>query len=108
MAKQMEITSIRYLTASPYMSRAQIANEFGCSNSTMARRLNELDEQVQKGRYSDYTILDGGGVVYINYLAFVDYLKYRKKLQDGRRVPPFNPDKVAKAIGWGEMTRDMQ
>lgn len=104
----MEITSIKYITATPYLTKTQIAKEFDCSNSTISRRLGELDEMVQKGRYSDYTILDGCGVTYVNYLAFVDFLKYRKKFKAGRRVPPFNPDKVARAIGWGEMTRDMQ
>ena len=108
MAKTMEITSIRYVTATPYLSKAELAQKLGCSKSTVNRRLDELDEQVQRGRYNEYTLLDGGGVTYVNYLALIDFLKYRKRLLDGRRVPPYNPKKVADAIAWGTMTREMQ
>ena len=32
----------------------------------------------------------------------------RNQLQAGRRVPPYNPKKVAEAIAWGSMTQEMQ
>lgn len=108
MPKPMEITSIRYVTANPYLTKAELAEKMHCSKSTINRRVSELDELVEKGRYNEYTILDGGGVTYINYLAYIDFLKYYKKLHDGRRVPPYNPKKVADAIAWGTMTREMQ
>lgn len=99
----MEITGIQYLAASPYVTKAMIAKDFNITTRTVCSRLAELDEFIQKGRYSEYTILDGGGVVFINYLAWIDFIKYRKDLKAGRKVPRYNPRKIAEHIGWGTM-----
>ncbi len=107
-AKRAEITEIRTLAADPYITKQYIADRYKVSVRTVCNWVSELDAYVMTGRYSEYTILDGCGVTYINYLAFVDYLKYRDKLRKKKPVPPFNPAKVAKYIGWGAMTPEMQ
>ena len=104
----MEITGIKYITATPYITKAQIAKSLCVSLRTVCNRISELDEYVQKGRYGDYTILDGCGVIYINYLAFIDFLKYRKDLKAGKRVPPYDPKKIASQIGWGTLVAEYQ
>lgn len=101
----MDITGIRYVKAGPYMTKAEIAEAFGISIRTVCNRLSELAIYIAKGRYSEYTILDGFGVTYVNYLALVDFMRYRKELKAGRRVPPFNPKKVAEG---GTVLRDAQ
>lgn len=55
----MDITGIRYVKAGPYMTKAEIAEEFGISIRTVCNRLSELAIYIAKGRYSEYTILDG-------------------------------------------------
>ena len=77
----MEITSIKYISASPYMSKAQIQKLMNVSARTVTSRIAEIDQYVQNGRYGAHTILDGCGVTYVNYLAFIDFLKYRKDLK---------------------------
>lgn len=104
----MEITSIKYISASPYVTKAQIQKALDVSARTVSNRLAEIDEYVQRGRYGNYTILDGCGVTYVNYLAFVDFLRYRKDLNAGRKVPAFNPTSVARQIGWGNLQAEYQ
>mgnify|MGYP002764690834 FL=1 len=104
----LQVTGISCIKASPYISKSQMMQMFNISQSTASRRISDLDRYVQNGRYGPYTILDGAGVTWVNYLALVDYLRYKKELDKGYRVPPFDPGKVAKAIGWGEMTSDMR
>lgn len=104
----MEITAIKYISASPYVTKAQIQKALNVSARTVSNRLAEIDEFVQKGRYGAYTILDGCGVTYINYLAFIDFLKYRKDLKAGRRVPAYDPKRIASQIAWGTLTREQQ
>lgn len=104
----MEITAIKYISASPYVTKAQIQKALNVSARTVSNRLVEIDEFVQKGRYGAYTILDGCGVTYINYLAFIDFLKYRKDLKAGRRVQPYNPKRIAEQIAWGILAPEHQ
>jgi hypothetical protein len=104
----MEITSIKYISASPYMSKAQIQKLMNVSARTVTSRIAEIDQYVQKGRYGAHTILDGCGVTYVNYLAFVDFLKYRKDLKAGRRVPQYDPKRIAEQIAWGTLAPEHQ
>lgn len=104
----MEITSIKYISASPYMSKAQIQKQMNVSARTVTSRIAEIDQYVQNGRYGAHTILDGCGVTYVNYLAFIDFLKYRKDLKAGRRVPQYDPKRIAEQIAWGTLATENQ
>ena len=99
--KDIQVIGVREIGRLPYISKAK----FEMSLSTATRRIADLDRYVQSGRYGPYTILDGAGVTRVNVLALVDYLKYKKQLDAGRRVPPFDINKVAKeaVINWDEL-----
>lgn len=77
----LQVTGISYIKASPYVSKAQMMQMFNISQSTASRRISDLDRYVQNGRYGPYTILDGAGVTWVNYLALVDYLRYKLSLE---------------------------
>jgi hypothetical protein len=106
-AAGLHINSVSYITACPYISKADMKNMFHVSSSTATRRVSELDAYVKKGRYGPYAILDGTGVTWINLLVLIDYLKYKKDLDEGKHVPPYDPYQTAKAIAWGELSQDM-
>lgn len=103
--KDIQVIGIKAVSRLPYISRAQMMHMFKMSSATVTRRIADLDRYVQSGRYGPYTILDGAGVTRVNVLALVDYLKYKKQLDAGRRVPPFDINKVAKeaVINWDEL-----
>lgn len=99
----MNITEITMCNASPYISRATIAQQLNIAKPTVDVRIREIKEEVKKGRYNDLAIIKDGGIVLINYLVFVDYMANRQKLLEKnlrKLVPTFNPRKVAESIGW--------
>lgn len=104
---KVEITSINYVTASPYMTKARLAKAFDVSTRTVIRRINELETYVAQGRYSPYTIIRDGGMTYVNFLAYIDYLTYKKDLESGKRVPKYNPSNVAAQIAWEELQKQV-
>lgn len=72
-----------------YQSKSGIARTFDISRSTVYRYFDEIREQIKRGRYNSYAILDNK----ISVAVFADYLKYRKLLKDKyarRYVPDFN------------------
>lgn len=103
--KDIQVIGIKAVGRLPYISKAKMMKIFEMSPSTASRRIADLDRYVQSGRYGPYTILDGAGVTRVNVLALVDYLKYKKQLDAGIRVPPFDINKVAKeaVIDWDKL-----
>lgn len=99
-AEMMYTESIR---GYPYMPKDKIAQEFSLSKSTVQSRVKEIEEQVKKGRYSDYAIIRDGGILLINVLVFIDYLEYRQMLKskNARKLAPeFQPEKIVHILGW--------
>lgn len=87
----------------PYMSKQQLADEFHISKSTVFSRMKEIQQEIQKGRYSDFAIIEDGNIVLVNVLVFIDYLTYRRKLKEKnarKYVPEFNPAEIMNTIGW--------
>lgn len=87
----------------PYMPKDKIAQEFSLSKTTVQLRVKEIEEQIREGRYNDYAIIRDGGILLINVLVFIDYLEYRKRLQDKnarKYVPEFQPEKIVHILGW--------
>lgn len=99
----MRITALRTMSASPYQTKAQIAEALNISPKTVQVRAKEIDAEVAGGRYGEYAVIRDGGIVLINYLVFVDYMKHRQMLRQKncrKHVPPFDAAKVAHDIGW--------
>ncbi len=87
----------------PYMTIGKLADEFHCSVRTVGRRILGIQEEIKKGRYSPYSILEGDGHPLINTYVFMDYQKYQKPLKDRnarKYVPEFNPQELAKICGY--------
>lgn len=80
-----------------YLSAPQICDIMGCSNNYVYDKLNGIKEQIDKGRYNRYALLDGGQTK-VNIYVFYDYLKYQKILNDknaSKYAPEFNPAEIA-------------
>lgn len=87
----------------PYMPKDKIAQEFSLSKSTVQNRVREIEQQIKAGRYSDYAVIRDGNILLVNVLVFIDYLEYRKMLNDKnakKQVPDFQPEKIVHILGW--------
>ena len=99
----MNITTINYTRACPYISRANIADQFDISLSSVDKRIKEIKQEIEKGRYSTNSVIKDGGIVLVNYLVFIDYEINRQKLLDSnarKYAEPYKPSKIAREIGW--------
>lgn len=99
----MTVTNIKYLAASPYMTAGEMAKQLGLHKNTIYSRIKEIRKEMEAGRYDEYAILDSGGIIFVNYLVFIDYCKWKTRLEDKRlrqHVPSFDPAKIANSIGW--------
>lgn len=75
----MEITSIKYISASPYMSKAQIQKLMNVSARTVTSRIAEIDQYVQNGRYGahkPYVKYGTEAEKYLRELFKMDYPQY--------------------------------
>lgn len=82
----------------------RLREEFSMSNTTINRRLDGIRNEIERGRYSPYSILDSGSIL-VNMYVFIDYLKYRKSLESEnlrKYVPAFNPDEIMKICGYSQ------
>ena len=80
-----------------YLTPKQLTEVLGCSDRHIRSMINGIREQIQKGRYNRYAILDSGDIR-VNIYAYYDYEKYRRLLNDKNAckvVPPFNPLELA-------------
>lgn len=91
----------------PYMHKEQIAKEFDISKGTVDNRLKEIEEEIKKGRYNNYSIIRDGKLVLINVLVFIDYLTHRRQLRDRnarKYTPEYRPEVLVQSIGWSNRT----
>lgn len=99
----MQLTSLERLCGSPYISRGNLKEQFKMSLRAIDTRIQEIKEEIKQGRYGEFAYIKDGGFVLLNYLVWIDYLKYRERLKEKnlrKNVPPFDAKKIAQEIGW--------
>jgi len=99
----MTITKINQIHAKPYLLTKEVANELNMCKQSAQGRIAEIKEEIKRGRYDEYSIIKDGGFLLVNYLVLIDYMKWRERLRDRnarKSVPPYEPYKVARAMGW--------
>lgn len=87
----------------PYLKKEGIAQEFHVSKGTVTNRVHEIEEEMRKGRYSEYSLIQDGNILLINVLVFIDFMTYRKRLLNKnlrKNVPPYCPEKIVREVGW--------
>ncbi|GLG90435.1 hypothetical protein [Sellimonas catena] len=97
----MNITSMRILHGNAIATIPQLAEQFHVCDRTVRTIVREMEDQ--KDRYGNYGILSDGNLKRVNILAFTDYYNYRDMLKskNGKKhVPPYNPQEIAKAMGF--------
>lgn len=76
-----------------FLTKAELAEKYGISKRTVETRIKGIIEQISKGRYNRYVIIEDSKLK-INEYAFLDYCKYKKLLENpmlAKMVPPFEP-----------------
>ena len=95
------MTILQVVHGSPVTTVKELCEHFNVSDRTVRGVIKEMEGE--KDRYGDYTIMGDGALKRINFLAFTDYWKFRKMLQDKnarKHVPPYNPQSVARSLGF--------
>lgn len=70
---------------------------FNDGERTFYNKVKGIKEQIEKGRYSKYAVLDYGKTL-VNYLVYYDYTTHGKQLEDrnaAKYTPPFEPFEIA-------------
>lgn len=99
----MNITYMESTKGIPYKSKVVLAKELGISPGTVNNRCKEIREEIEKGRYPEWSVINDGGLKLINYLVYIDYSSNREKLREPnlrKYVEPFDAYKIAKSIGY--------
>lgn len=100
----MKVTSIKKQRI-PYVTKKQLAEELEISPNTVKARIQEIEEEIQKGRYEEYAVMRDGQLLAVNYMVWIDYITYRQRLREKnlrKFVPPFDPEKIAPYAGINE------
>ena len=76
----------------------QLAELTGDSTATIRHRIPGIREQIRKGRYNEYALIEAKKGTRINFYAYYDYEKFREALENKntcKAVPPFDPERIA-------------
>lgn len=96
-------TYVMLVQGNPRVRKEALANHYDVSVATVSTRLKEMEKEIEKGRYPKDTIIRDGKIVWVNVLAFDDFLERRKQLQDPiacKHTPEYSPGKKAESWGW--------
>lgn len=87
----MAIAYMESIRGYNYMTMGKLAQEFKYSAPTIKKRVDEIQEEIRKGRYIPQAIMRGSDVR-VNVYVFIDYMTWRGELQNKntrKHVPPF-------------------
>lgn len=100
--KDHEITAPKYVNLndySLYQRYETLSKKYNVSKGTVRNRVHEILQNVGTGkRYTDAAVIEDGGMVFINELVWLDWMKYRKQLLSDnpnvkKHVDIFDPKK---------------
>ena len=95
------MTVMQIMYGNPVMTVKGISEQFHISDRTARKHMKEIEENHE--RYGDYAVMGEGTPKRVNFLAFSDYWKWKKMLADKnarKHVPEYNPQEIAKAMGF--------
>lgn len=102
------MTVLQVVYGTPVANVKEICKHYHISDRTARTIMKEM--QQEKERYGDFAVMGDGALKRVNFLAFTDYWRFRKLLQDKnarKAVPPYRPQEVARSLGFygGEIFR---
>lgn len=92
------LTAARMALGSFPLTVKQLAELTGDSTATIRHRIPGIREQIKKGRYSEYALIEAKKGTRINFYVYYDYEKFREALENRntcKAVPPFDPERIA-------------
>ena len=94
-----EVLYVESIRGYNYMTMKQLAKEFGYCVQTVRNRVDEILEEIRRGRYIPQAVLTGTDTR-VNVYVFIDYMTWRNQLMEKnlrKTVPPFTAE-VARSI----------
>ena len=92
------LTAARMALGSFPLTVKQLAELTGDSTATIRHRIPGIREQIRKGRYNEYALIEAKKGTRINFYVYYDYEKFREDLENRntcKAVPPFDPERIA-------------
>ena len=80
---------------------ADLAERYGVSVTTARKYKNEIKKE--RERYGRHAVIENGNIVYINEIAWLDYMENATRLKDKnarKYVAPFNPAEWIPYLGY--------
>lgn len=92
------LTAAKMALGSYPLTVKQLAELTGDSTATIRHRIPGIREQIKKGRYNEYALIEAKKGTRINFYVYYDYEKFREALENRntcKAVPPFDPGRIA-------------
>ena len=92
------LTAAKMALGSFPLTVKQLAELTGDSTATIRHRIPGIREQIRKGRYNEYALIEAKKGTRINFYVYYDYEKFREALENRntcKAVPPFDPERIA-------------
>ena len=109
----MKVTRLYAMSGGTIKTKRQLVEDTGWSKRTIEKMFAEIEaEQRPGGRYQNYRycVNHTGGLVSVNELIWLDFLKYRKHLTQKnlrKNLPPYDPCQVAREYGFFQDKEEM-
>lgn len=92
------LTAVKMALGAYPLTVKQLAELTGDCEKTIRSRIPGIREQIRKGRYNEYVLIEANKGTRINFYAYYDYDKFREALENRntcKAVPPFDPERIA-------------
>lgn len=92
------LTAVKMALGSYPLTVKQLSELTGDSTATIRSRIPGIREQIRKGRYNEYALIEAKKGTRINFYVYYDYDKYREALENRntcKSVQPFDAERIA-------------